>query len=50
MRQSPETMSVPGPIWQLPIKGCASWDSCLVLLEDLLALQAIRALSGRPSG
>lgn len=43
-------MSLPGSIWQLPIKGGASWDSCLVLLEDLLALQAIRALCGRASG
>lgn len=41
---------VPGSILQLPIKGGASWDSCLVLLEDLLALQAVRALRGRASG
>lgn len=41
---------LPGPIWQLSIKGGAPWDSCLVLLENLLALQAVRALRGRASG
>lgn len=41
---------LPGPIRQFPIKGGASWDCSLVLLEDLLALQAVRALRGRASG
>lgn len=41
---------IPGTIWQLPIKRCASWNGCLVLLEDLLTLQAIGALRGRASG
>lgn len=41
---------IPGTIRQLPIKRCASWDGCLVLLKDLLALQAIGALRGRASG
>lgn len=40
----------PGPVGQLSIKGGASWDSRLVLLEDLLALQAVGALRGRASG
>ncbi|TNN58090.1 hypothetical protein EYF80_031689 [Liparis tanakae] len=43
-------LALPAPIWQLPIKGGAPRDGCLVLLEDLLALQSFRALSGRAAG
>lgn len=43
-------IDLPGAIWQLSVKGGASWDGCLVLLEDLLTLQAVGALSGRASG
>lgn len=41
---------LPGSVWQLPVEGGAPWDSCLVLLQDLLALQAVGALRGRASG
>lgn len=44
------TRGLPGTVWQLPVEGGAPWDSCLVLLQDLLALQAVGALRGRASG
>jgi len=42
--------SLPWTIWQFPIKRGASRNRCLVLLEDLLTLQAVGTLSGRASG
>lgn len=42
--------ALPGSVWQLPIEGGASWDGGLVLLEDLLALEAVGALCGGASG
>lgn len=41
---------LPGTIRQLPVKGRASWNGRLVLLQDLLTLQAIGPLCGRASG
>ena len=44
-------LSLPGPVRQLPVEGGAPGDGvCLVLLEDLLALQAVRALGGGAPG
>ena len=40
----------PAAVRQLPVKGRAPWNGRLVLLEDLLTLQAIGALRGRASG
>lgn len=41
---------LPGPVGQLPVEGGAPRDGRLVLLQDLLALQAVGALRGRASG
>lgn len=41
---------LPGPVGQLSVEGGAPRDGRLVLLQDLLALQAVGALRGRASG
>lgn len=41
---------LPGAVRQLPVKGGAPWDGRGVLLQDLLALQAVGALCGRAPG
>ena len=44
-------MALPGPVGQLPVERGAPWDSGgLLVLKDLLALQPVRALGGRPAG